>query len=174
MVWNTEENIWMDAVCVCVCQLYTLRWCRWYALQCVWSDFFHVGKTRSLTWPRRLFVSDEKEGERNTLISSLSIFGFAFVFDSIIFFFSLFFLEKRKTLPFRLSGSNGGSCFKCWPCPFCFLALFFLLLLSGQEEEVEVDPPRGIFFKKEKFIFLSERFKQGMLSTSCLSFFFEI
>lgn len=36
--------------------------------------------------------------------------------------------------------------------PFLFLgALFFLL--SGQEEEVEVDPPRGIFLKKKNLFF---------------------
>ena len=130
----------------------------------IWSE----EELRSLTWPRR---SDET---RKTVISSLAIFGrlllyfffLYFHFDSIIFQMQR---EKRE----RPSRRSGGSCFKCWPCPFLTCgSLSISLALFWSDGGGGGDPPEAKCLlvsrrrEKKSSPFNTER----MLLTSCLAF----
>jgi len=103
------------------------------APQCVWSDLFFTLEEDAFT---DLTSSDERKREE---IHSFPLSPYLVclpcllsLFDSIIFF-SFFFLlyfssfsRKKKPLGY------GGSCFKCWPCPFFLGALFSLLGQMGR------------------------------------------
>lgn len=110
-----------------------------------WEDAF-TDLTSSL-----VCVGWKGRREKYTHFLSLHIWVCLRIWFHHFLFFSLFFLEKRKTLPFRLSGSNGGSCFKCWPCPFCFLALFFFFFLVRRRRWKLIR--LGAFFWKRKIYF---------------------